>query len=54
MIYIFNQTVGSLYVEIETHPEIYEREPCNVVTNVLDWGIVVSEFELQSRYYEDH
>ena len=25
--------------------------PCGVVINVLDSDIVVSEFELQSRYY---
>ena len=28
-----------------------ERSFCGVVTNVLDYDIVVSEFELQSRYY---
>ena len=28
-----------------------ERSSCGVVANVLDCDIVVSEFELQSRYY---
>ena len=32
-----------------------EREdgsPCGVVTYLLDWGLVTSEFELQSHYYK--
>ena len=27
--------------------------PCGIVTNVLDYDILVSEFELQSCYYVD-
>ena len=29
----------------------YGVSPRKVVVNVLDWDIVVSEFELKSRYY---
>ena len=29
----------------------YTESPCDVVANVVDCDLVVSEFELQSRYY---
>ena len=28
-----------------------ERSPHGIVTNMLDWDIIVNKFELQSQYY---
>ena len=30
---------------------LLEKESCGIASNVLDCSIVMSEFELQSRYY---
>ena len=33
------------------NPSNMSGDPCNVMVKTMDWGIVVSVFELQPRYY---
>ena len=46
-IYIYNQKTTILY----EFPSSRGGCPRGIMIKVLDWGIVVSEFELKSRYY---
>ena len=39
-------------IKLCTHA-ILEGFPCGVMVKAMDWGIVVREFVLQSRYYVD-
>ena len=36
---------------LSTNPNLFRGNPRDVVANVPDWDIIVSEFELQSSYY---
>ena len=46
-IYIFSSPIN-LIKNIHLYPRGY---PCGVMVKAMDYGIIVSEFELQSRYY---
>ena len=39
-------------MNIVTWNKVFGR-PCGILTKMLDWGLKISEFELQSRYYVD-
>ena len=50
-VYIYVYMYVCMYTHTHTHIYGERRVPCGVMVKVMDYGIVVSEFVLQSRYY---